>query len=162
MPDEVLDHQVDDHADCEHHTNQCRNAYKLCDELIKRFCENLRTNPGIPVEAICDSVGIARQTFYAWLDQGKKEPGGLHAKFAQEVTKALGDSWKLLHEMAIKAKPEQILFRRYANFYPAQRLEADLTSAGMPFLPQTFSVVLELNGPADEQEFEVQHNGDVG
>jgi DNA invertase Pin-like site-specific DNA recombinase len=40
-----------------------KEPYKLCDELIERFCHNLRSCPGIPVEAICDSVGIARQTF---------------------------------------------------------------------------------------------------
>jgi hypothetical protein len=74
------------------------------------------------------------------------------------VTEALGDPWKALHELAAKAKPEQILFRRYASFYPTERVQADLTSGGMPLLPETFNVLLGLNGPVqrDEPQFRIE------
>jgi hypothetical protein len=64
----------------------------------------------------------------------------------------MSDSWQSLHQMAAKAKPEQILFRRYQSFYPTERVQADLTSGGLPILPQTFAVSLELHKPGEEEK----------
>jgi hypothetical protein len=126
-------------------TPERRGPYKLCDALIKRFCENLRSCPGLPIEAVCDSLGVGRATFYEWLEEAKQQPGTIYERFANEITEALGFSWRSLHELAIKAKPEQILFRRYASFYPAPRAELDVSSAGMPVMPGSFNVLLELH-----------------
>jgi hypothetical protein len=124
--------------------------YKLGPEFIEKFC------PGIPIEAICDSLGIGRATFYEWLQEAKLQPGTIYETFAREVTQAMSDSWQSLHTMAIKARPEQILFRRYQSFYPSERVQADLTSAGMPLLPQTFNVLMELHKPDDNLEFKIE------
>jgi len=137
-----------------HYARGRKEPYKLTLALIRRFCEVLRSCPGLPVEAVCDSVGITRTTYYAWLEVGRKEPGGLHGEFSRETTKALGDSWLSLHELAARARPEQVLFRRYASFYPLAKVEADLTSGGLPLLPSenSFSVLLELHPSTEDGE----------
>src|SRR5262249_49996732 len=56
-----------------HYARGRKEPYKLTLALIRRFCEVLRSCPGLPVEAVCDSVGITRTTYYAWLEVGRKE-----------------------------------------------------------------------------------------
>jgi hypothetical protein len=134
-------------------TPERRGPYKLGPELIRKFCEGLRAYPGIPVEAICDSLGVGRATFYEWLQEAKQQPGTIYETFATEVTEAMGASWKSLHELAAKAKPEQILFRRYPTFYPLAKAELDVSTGGLPItMPQSFNVVLELADKSEKEE----------
>lgn len=138
------------HKNGKDRTVRTAKPIKLNERLIADFCKSLRACPGGPVEMFCDALGIVRSTFYEWLDRGKSEPDTLYGRFALEVTKAMGDAWRQLHVLAVKAKPEQVLFRRYQTFYPLPKSELDVTSGDLP-IGETFNVVLQLHDSAEKQ-----------
>lgn len=56
---------------------------KLTPEIQKQIIDAFRA--GALVNTACDLVGIARETFYAWLDRGESEVSGVYREFSDTI-----------------------------------------------------------------------------
>ncbi|MBM3767824.1 MAG: hypothetical protein FJW32_20745 [Acidobacteria bacterium] len=63
---------------------------KLTSELVNELANLLRA--GAMIDAACSSVGISRDTYYAWMHRGREKRAGLHREFTDTVKKALAFS----------------------------------------------------------------------
>jgi hypothetical protein len=148
-----------------------KGAYKLNDRTIGALISSINRSADAPIEMHCGCAGIHRETYLEWRKLASEEPEGEHARQMRKVDKALFAAWRRLHEVAVKHKASEVLFRRHHEHYPSERQRLELTGAeGLPLIPteNAFSVVLELHQPAGQAATEpepgfriVQPNGSV-
>lgn len=100
---------------------------KLSPDLQAKIVERLQA--GATIQATCDSVGIHKQTFYNWMEQGEKAKSGAFFDFFDAATRAQADG---LIQAAIR-------FRQGMNPYDAETVttesfeETRLDKEGKPY-----------------------------
>jgi hypothetical protein len=136
-------------------TTTARGPYKLNEKLIRHFEESIEESAGAPIEMHLGIVGISRDTYGEWRKAAQADPASVYGEFVERIDKALHASWRKLHALAVHQKPFETLVRRYAEFYPSEAMQMQLSGAdGLPLFPseQQFNVVIELATPANEPE----------
>lgn len=72
---------------------------KFSDEICECLIESYSN--GIPLKYCADSVGIARQTVYDWMNKGKEQKRGKYHQFYLDMQKAKA-KFILHHQMKIR------------------------------------------------------------
>jgi hypothetical protein len=100
---------------------------KLTDQLQARLVA--RIEEGLAFQTCCDLCGLARSTFYEWIDKGQKEPESRHGIFAQAVARAEAEAIRRLHIRVEAADPAWLLSRRHPDLYgpPKTKTETELS-----------------------------------
>src|SRR5262249_43825735 len=111
---------------------------------------------GGPLEMHVRRIGVDVTTVWRWRERAKLKPKSIYGKFARAIDKAFAESWHTLHVMAANARPHELLFRRFAKYYPTQLQQIELSGAPIgPLVQFVFNQPQEVIS-AQEQAMDAQ------
>src|SRR5260221_10292341 len=104
---------------------------------------------GLSYSVCCDLVGVARSTFYSYLERGEKEPSGPYGAFVKAVAAANAKACRELHIAVKRVDPKWLLERRFPNYYPSPKHIQEISGPdGSPIQSEgKFELTISCNGP---------------
>jgi hypothetical protein len=85
---------------------------------------------GLSYSVCCDLVGVARSTFYSYLERGEQEPSGPYGAFVRAVAAANAKACRELHLAVKRVDPKWLLERRFSSDYPSPKLRTETELSG--------------------------------
>lgn len=85
---------------------------------------------GLSYSVCCDLVGLARSTFYCYLERGEKEPNSPYGAFVKAVAAANAKACRELHIAVKRVDPKWLLERRFPADYPSPKLRTETELSG--------------------------------
>lgn len=130
---------------------------KLTADRVAALCGLLAD--GVPVEAACGAVNLAKGTFYNWLKAGEEDPESVYGEFATLVRRAQ-DTAEVWHVQNVKLAAQEAknwtasawwLERRFPERW-GKRERLTVGGDGSPIEIQFSFVPKKLTGGDDEDE----------